>query len=74
MFCTVFNNSELRNVFIKPYSPIYNIDLDIHIIHNFNRPEINWFHTLLNIDIWRQVIAQWPVFIKPVPFLKTDFE
>ncbi len=26
-------NSELRNLFIKPYSPIYNIDLDIHIVH-----------------------------------------
>ncbi len=26
-------NSELRNLFIKPYSPIYHIDLDIHIVH-----------------------------------------
>ncbi len=26
-------NSELRNLFINPYSPIYNIDLDIHIVH-----------------------------------------
>ncbi len=26
-------NSELRNLFIKPYSPIYIIDLDIHIVH-----------------------------------------
>ncbi len=26
-------NSELRNLFIKPYSLIYNIDLDIHIVH-----------------------------------------
>ncbi len=25
-------NSELRNLFIKAYSPIYDIDLDIHIV------------------------------------------